>query len=394
MIALTAFGTALVNAQYGAFTARGYIKGLPDGEVYLAYGSFNTMKADTIVAKKGFFDFKGKLDEPCYAMLFTHDYSLKIDLFLDTGTVVINGDISAVEETSVKGSTIVNEYAAYNKLILDSRKPVQKIYELWMTAYKAGDSTKSAEYQQHFMAARDSQSVTQANAQLNFIQQHPNSYVSAWELIHLIDGRSLKQGIALFDGLAPAIQQSKQGQEIADRIALLSKVETGNMAPDFKQLSLNGKNVSLADYKGKYVLLEFWASWCGPCRAEIPNLINEYQQFKSKGFDILSVSLDEDKSKWKAAVAQHNMPWVQVSDLKGWKNEVARLYGVNAVPANFLIDPKGKMHWSQAMTVCQLVEYFCSSCSVFFFTGEWVATHRRASLLPFWKFLIDGSAPT
>lgn len=161
--------------------------------------------------------------------------------------------------------------------------------------------------------------------------------------MHLIDGRSLQQGTALFDSLSPAIQQSKQGREIAERIALLSKVETGKTAPVFSQATPDDKNVSIADYKGKYVLLEFWASWCGPCRAEIPNLINEYEKFKNKGFDILSVSLDDDKAKWKAAMEQHNMPWVQVSDLKGWKNDAARLYGVNAIPANFLIDPNGRI---------------------------------------------------
>lgn len=177
-IVLAALAPALIQAQAGAFTARGYIKGLQDVEVYLAYGSFNTMKADTVYAKKGSFIFKGNIKEPCYAMLFTHDYHLKMDLFLDTGIVDIKGDINDVEDAKVKGSRIVNEYAAYNQWILDSRKPVQKIYEAWMNAYKNGDSLKSNEYQRRFTAARDSQSVAQATAQLKFIQQHPRSYVS------------------------------------------------------------------------------------------------------------------------------------------------------------------------------------------------------------------------
>lgn len=343
LIVFTACTSAFVAAQTNTFTANGYIKGLPDGEVYLAYGSFNTMKADTVIAKNGSFIFKGNLQEPCYAMLFTHDYRLKVDLFLDTGVIVISGDISVVDETNVRGNGIVNEYDAYNKSVLDSRKPVQTMYEAWINAYQAGDSIRSNECQQRFMAARDSQSVAQANAQLKFIQQHPDSYISAWELMHRIDGYSLQQGIALYNGLSSEIQQSIQGREIAERITLLNKVETGNIAPGFNQLSLDNKNISLADYKGRYVLLEFWASWCAPCRAEIPNLINGYHQFKSKGFDILSVSLDDDKVKWKTAVIQHKMPWTQVSDLKGWKNEVAHLYGINAVPANFLINPEGRI---------------------------------------------------
>ena len=343
LFVLTILSSTFVNAQTVTFTAKGHIQGLPDGEVYLAYGSFNTMKADTVLAKDGHFVFNGNIEEPCYGMLFTHDYRLKVDLFLDAGSISVEGDMNAIDEIDVKGSPVVNEYASYNRSVLDTRRPVQKIYEAWINAYQAGDSIKSEQYKQRFAAARDTQSVVQAATQLQFIQKHPGSYVSAWELMHRIDGHSLQQGIALYDKLSPVIQQSKQGREIAERIALLSKVETGNTAPAFKQASLDNRSIALADYKGKYVLLEFWASWCGPCRAEIPNLVNGYHQFKDKGFDILSVSLDDDKTKWKAAVEQHKMPWIQVSDLKGWKNEVARLYGINAVPANFLIDPDGRI---------------------------------------------------
>jgi len=147
----------------------------------------------------------------------------------------------------------------------------------------------------------------------------------------------------MFENMSKPVQTSAQGKEVADRIATLSRIAVGQMAPNFQQLTTDNAPVTLASYKGKYVLLEFWASWCGPCRAESPNLLKEYKHYKDKGFDVLAVSLDDKKEKWMEAIKKDGMPWTQVSDLKGWKNEVAGLYGINAVPANFLIDPTGKI---------------------------------------------------
>ena len=114
-------------------------------------------------------------------------------------------------------------------------------------------------------------------------------------------------------------------------------------APAFTQNDVNGKPVSLASLKGKYVLVEFWASWCAPCRAGNPNLVKQYQTYKDKGFEIISVSLDNAKQNWLEAIKKDGLPWIQVSDLKGWNNAVGRLYGVRAVPQSFLLDKEGKV---------------------------------------------------
>ena len=106
---------------------------------------------------------------------------------------------------------------------------------------------------------------------------------------------------------------------------------------------MDGKTVTLSSYKGKYVLVDFWASWCGPCRGENPNVLAAYNKFKSKNFTILGVSLDENKDAWKKAVDKDGLPWTHVSDLKGWKSDAAAIYSVHSIPANFLIDPTGKI---------------------------------------------------
>ncbi|MGF7233223.1 redoxin domain-containing protein [Arachidicoccus sp.] len=341
--ALALTSGSLMAQSKSAFMVKGHINGLADGEVYLAYGSFINMKADTVQVKDGNFEFKDVISEPCYGMLFNHDYTLKVDLFVDRGNISIKGDIDSAYDIHVSGSPFVNEYAAYNQAVNDSKKPVQAIYEKWIAAYNSGDSDNVTKYKAAFNAARDKQGAEGAKLQLAFIKDHPNNNASAWELFHYLNEKSLENSKAMFANFSDAVRNSEQGKEVSNRIATLSRVEVGHYAPGFEQKSVNDKAITLASYKGKYVLLEFWASWCEPCRAESPNVLAAYNKYKSKGFDVLSVSLDHVKKNWEQAIQKDGLLWTQVSDLKGWKNEVATLYGIQAVPANFLIDPTGKI---------------------------------------------------
>jgi thiol-disulfide isomerase/thioredoxin len=133
------------------------------------------------------------------------------------------------------------------------------------------------------------------------------------------------------------------GTDITQRLTALNITAVNKPAPLFTQADTNGTPVSLADLKGKVVLVDFWASWCHPCRDENPNLVKQYQMYKDKGFQIVSVSLDNNKKNWLAAIAADGLGWLQVSDLKGWRNEVALLYGIRAVPACFLVGKDGKI---------------------------------------------------
>ncbi|MBE9602024.1 TlpA disulfide reductase family protein [Pedobacter sp. MC2016-24] len=180
-----------------------------------------------------------------------------------------------------------------------------------------------------------------------FAKEHPDSYVSLYYLDQNTKGvlANYETTYPYFSKLSPDVQATPLGKELAARLLAVKGKLTGRPYLDFVSTTPEGKQLSLKEVlsKNKYTLVDFWASWCGPCRKENPNVVKVYNAFKEKGFTVLSVSLDEDATKWKAAIEKDGMPWYHVSSLKGWKEPAAELYGIRAIPQNVLVDAEGKV---------------------------------------------------
>ncbi|RYD75643.1 MAG: TlpA family protein disulfide reductase, partial [Sphingobacteriales bacterium] len=177
-----------------------------------------------------------------------------------------------------------------------------------------------------------------------FSKKNPSSFITPLAIYRHNqlnqDGAKLE---AMFTKLDAPVKKGPIGAYLAKLIEDDKKIPVGKPIADFSQADPNGKMISLSSFKGKYVLVDFWASWCGPCRQENPNVVATYHKFKDKNFTVFGVSLDKAKDKWLEAVKADNLNWLHVSDLQGWQNAVAQQYGITSIPQNFLLDPQGKV---------------------------------------------------
>ncbi len=178
-----------------------------------------------------------------------------------------------------------------------------------------------------------------------FIKAHPGSFSAIYLLDQYSRNLDISEVKSLYAMLSPTYKNTPTGKNIIASIEARNNTAVGKQAPDFTQSDTSGHEVKLSDFNGKYVLLDFWASWCVPCRAESPHLLKVFNQYKDKGFTVLGVSLDQPNKKeaWLSAIHKDGLLWTQVSDLKGWDNAAAKQYDISAIPANILIDPNGKI---------------------------------------------------
>jgi peroxiredoxin len=197
----------------------------------------------------------------------------------------------------------------------------------------------------YYQQLNDSSKKTQDVLLEKFISAHPRSFAAMYLLNNMIAGMSLANAQRLYALLDNTYKSSYYGQSVAKFIATKNTTAVGKVAPDFQQPDTTGKIVRLSNFRGQYVLLDFWASWCVPCRQENPNVVACFKRYHDEGFTVVGVSLDQadKKEAWLNAIHRDGLQWTQLSDLSFWNNAAAKLYGVQAIPQNFLIDPQGKI---------------------------------------------------
>ncbi|NII29060.1 AhpC/TSA family protein [Pseudoflavitalea sp. X16] len=318
------------------------------------WGWSNQRILDSAVCKQGAFVFKGAAGNTVKAHIVMDHTGLGIAgqertadallVYLDSTTVMIKGKDS-VRKAVISGSTLNEAYKHYYKMVLaDGENANQALEAVYARATPA--QKNDAAFRDSLMDIIKQAWVKRDSLKYAYIKKYPRSYFSLEALIEVagqdIDVLKIKP---LFEGLASPLRNSRQGLAFAKILYDMGPTSVGAYASDFAQPDSAGNMVRLADFKGRYVLLDFWASWCGPCRAENPAVLKAYNTYKDKSFTVLGVSLDETSKRqaWLQAIEKDGLPWTQVSDLKGWNNAAARLYGVMAIPQNYLIDPSGKI---------------------------------------------------
>lgn len=338
----------LVFAQLGNYDLKGKIGNLNmPAKAYLLHRVNGQNSLDSVAMLAGVFEFKGNISEPAQAILLIDHTGVGINnldrgadalyLYLENAAILITGADSA-SKAKITGSKLNDD----NAKLAAAVKPVMDKAQLLSNEYQKAAEAERPKFADMYKNLQDEQKAVLKK----YIQQNTTSYVSL-DALRAFAGPSpdYTEVMPLFSNLSPALQNSDNGKDYKAALEQLKATSVGALAPDFTQNDPSGKPISLSSFKGKYVLVDFWASWCGPCRQENPNVVKVYNQYKTKNFTVLGVSLDrpDGKEAWLKAIKDDGLLWNQVSDLKFWRNEAATLYNVSSIPQNYLIDPEGKI---------------------------------------------------
>ena len=331
------------NKSSKDFTLNGNISGeLENGtRVFLKkVGEQNQpMDIDTTTIENGKFTFTGMTDQPEIHYVFIDKIRGNIPFVLEKGTIKVTAQKDSLNYAKLEGTEQNDLFAEY---INGSRKISEKAMHINNDRRKASmenDSITMASLNDEFLELQEEAQ----NFESTYVKEHPNALISALILERMIsDPRAPKEDAQkLYDGLTPEIKATKPGKNVGEKLSLGKNTEIGAKAPDFSAPSLSGDQLALKDVLGKVTLIDFWAAWCKPCRAENPNVVNIYKKYHEKGLNIIGVSLDRTAEDWKKAIEEDGLEWNHVSNIAYFDDAIAKLYNIQAIPATFLLDKDG-----------------------------------------------------
>ena len=323
--------------------------GTHKGKAYLKYFTPNGLYLDSLNFTNGKFSFAGHLPEKIVfaKIYFLPDKEKKLknenscEILLEQASIKLISYKNLLL-TKFTGTVIQEQFSELQQNLVDIREKQFILNDRLAVA----ESTNNATEKDKLLAEDFPKLFLEKQKRIgSFIQKHPSSLVSAYKFEEFAGDENINPQVVepVYNILSNELKKMPIVEAVAKRIDIAKKTAIGMDAIDFIQTDTSGNDVNLFSYKGKYVLLDFWAGWCAPCRAESPMLVKLYNKWKDKGFQIISVSLDGEREQWTKAIIKDKMTWTNVSDLKIFDNAVSKLYGIASIPQNILINPEGKI---------------------------------------------------
>jgi peroxiredoxin len=322
------------------FTINGEFRGVSEGQVFLKVrGESGWDNIDSATIVDGKFTMKGETNEVEMVYLVTNAFRGGIPIFLENTDISVSLHKDSIQDVVISGSTIQSIYD-------QAKTEMEAFDQIWQdyyyNTYRFMTDDEKAQNEAYLNTIYDSAQIVKKDFIQSYVSEHNSNIASAQILIDQEDALGSDLTIELYNGLSADVKSSKMGKLLSDRVDIIKKTSIGQPLIDFVMNDTTGSPVKLSEAtKGKYVLVDFWAAWCGPCRRENPNVVENYKKYNADGFEVFGVSFDEKKDNWLKAIAEDQLTWTQVSDLKGWNNAAGKLYGIRSIPQNILLDPDG-----------------------------------------------------
>ena len=322
------------------YKVTGKIEGKTEGQVYLAkVQDKKLVNIDTTTIAEGTFVFEGKVDAPDRYFIQFEGEKGNIQFFIENSPINVTGDITKLNEAEVTGSSNHDVLVAFNEI----QKPFVERSKTLYQEYQQAMQEKKKEVADSVEGVYMKMEEEKGKKNEEFVKANSTKEATAFLAIRMLNGKEVDEMEAIYNGFAENVKNSTYGKMIKEKMDVLKKVAIGQPAPDFTLNTPEDQPLSLSSFKGKVVVIDFWASWCGPCRRENPHMVELYNEVHDKGVEFLGVSLDKDKAAWLKAIEADGLTWNHVSDLKYWNSEAAKMYGINGIPATVVIDREGKI---------------------------------------------------